>query len=187
MKNVNTNMNKYEKKIITVPNIISFIRLILIIIAANLLIKEDFINSFILYLIAVITDFLDGFLARGLKQISNLGKILDPLVDKLMIGSAIIILLYKSLMPAWYVIVVLGCSLINIIGGLIVIKKYNYVPSAILMGKIAAVSVMLTFLFNIAYSHTDLLIYVYTLSSFLLIISVCVYAYKIRNYILNNI
>jgi len=180
------NINKYEKKIITIPNTISMIRLVLVIVAANLLIKEDFFNSFVLYLTAVITDFFDGFLARRLNQVSNLGKILDPFVDKLMIGSAIIILFLKSLMPAWYLIVVLCCSLINIVGGFIVIKKYNYVPSAIFIGKLAAVFVMFTFLFNIAYFRADLLLYLYILSSSLLIISVFVYAYKVLSFLLRK-
>jgi len=168
-----------KKEIFTIPNIITFLRIVIVIFAANYLFKGDIINSFILYLVAIITDFLDGFLARGLKQITNLGKILDPLADKIMIGSAILILMYKGMMPIWYGAVVIGCSLINLIGGLILIKKYKYVPSAILIGKIAAVVVMLTFLFNIAfYLYEEILFYVYIASSLLLVASVGTYCYK---------
>ena len=173
------------KKNFTIPNIITCCRLVLIIFAGKYLINGDIINSFILYLIAIITDFLDGFLARRLNQISNLGIILDPVADKLMIGSAIIILLYKDLMPAWYGITIISCLFTNIIGGLILIKKYKYFPSAILIGKIAAVLVMFTFLLNIAFafdiaynSQPIWLIYMYIVSALLLISSVIVYGYK---------
>ena len=184
---INNKNNKYENKIITIPNIITLCRLIIIIFAGGFLIKNDIINSFVLYLIAIITDFLDGFLARGLKQISKLGKILDPLVDKLMIGSAIIILICKDFMPVWYGVIVISCFLINIIGGLIVIKKFNYVPSAIFVGKVAAVFTMFTFLINIPYFlYTNFLFYMYIASASLLITSVGVYVYKVYKNICNK-
>ena len=172
--------------IITLPNIITFIRLVITIFAAKNLIIGDFISSFVLYLIAIITDFFDGFLARRLKQISNLGKALDPIVDKIMIASAILILIYKDLMPIWYGIVFVICSLINLIGGLVLIKRYKYVPASIFVGKIAAVSIMITFLlnillyFNIAL-HNDysiILFSLYIISSIFLIASVVIYGYK---------
>jgi len=172
-----------EKKIFTIPNIITMCRIVIIVFAGRYLLLGDIINSFILYLIAIITDFLDGFLARGLKQVTNLGKILDPIADKLMIGSAILILIYKDMMPVWYGVVVIGCSVINLIGGLILIKKYKYVPSAILIGKFAAVGVMLSFLFNIVLflRYEETLFYFYILSSILLVASVVVYEYKSYN------
>ena len=175
-----------KKEIFTIPNIITISRIVIIIFAAKYLLDGNFINSFILYLIAIFTDFLDGFLARGLKQITNLGKILDPIADKLMIGSAIFILIYKDLMPIWYGVVVIGCFIVNLLGGLILIKKYKYVPSAIFVGKVAAVFTMLTFLINIAFSfHISYLnnfpiwlICIYIISSSLLIASVVIYGYK---------
>ena len=175
-----------KKEILTIPNIITISRIVIIIFAGKYLLKGDTINSFILYLIAIITDFLDGFLARGLKQISNLGKILDPLADKLMIGSAVIILIYMELMPAWYGIIIIVCFLTNLIGGLVLIKKYKYVPAAILIGKIAAVVTMITFLVNILFSvqivylnaYPVWLLCAYIVSSLLLIISVVVYGVK---------
>jgi len=168
-----------KKEIFTIPNIITFCRIIIIFFAGKYLLDGNIINSFILYLIAIFTDFLDGFLARGLGLVSNFGKVLDPIADKLMIGSAIIILIYKDLMPMWYGVVFIGCSLINLLGGLILIKKYKYVPSAILIGKVAAVLIMLTFLFNIAFFlYEEILFYLYIVSALLLIMSLIVYGYK---------
>lgn len=170
--------------IFTIANLITICRLVIIFVAGNLLISNDIINSFILYLIAIVTDFLDGFIARGLKQVSNLGKILDPLADKLMTVSAIIILMMKDLMPIWYGIVIIAFSLVNIIGAAIVVKKYKYIPTSILIGKIAAVSVMMTFLINIvAFLHPDFMQILYISSTTLIIVSVGTYIYKNYNII----
>ena len=138
-----------NKQIFSIPNIVSFIRIIIVVFAAIELANGNNINAFLLYLTAAITDFLDGLLARYLNQITSLGKVLDPIADKLMIGSAIIILATQGRMPLWFVIMILAGSVFNLAGGLLLIKKYNYVPSAIMLGKIAAVIIMVTFLLNI--------------------------------------
>lgn len=80
-------------KIKTIPNIISFIRILLIPILIYLFIKERIIESLIVFLFAVISDKLDGFIARKYKQESEFGKRLDAIADTLMIFS-IILLLY---------------------------------------------------------------------------------------------
>lgn len=87
-------MNKAQ--IITIPNIITLARIVIIVFAAIELLNQDNINAFLLYTTAAVTDLLDGFLARALNQVSNLGKIIDPLADKLMITSAIMILLAQG-------------------------------------------------------------------------------------------
>jgi hypothetical protein len=96
-----------------------------------------------------------------------------------MTGSAIVILIIKDLMPLWYGIVIIMFSFINIIGASVIIKKYKYVPSAILVGKIAAASVMFTFLSNIvAFLHQTFLSYLYIASITLIITSACIYGLK---------
>jgi len=61
-----------------------------------------------IFLIASLTDILDGHLARRRNQVSNLGKLLDPIADKLLISAALIVLVEKQLAPAWAVVVILG-------------------------------------------------------------------------------
>ena len=61
-----------------------------------------------LFILASITDFVDGFVARKLKQITQLGKLLDPLADKLLITSAFIALVELELAPAWIVVLIVG-------------------------------------------------------------------------------
>jgi hypothetical protein len=72
-------------------------------------------------------------------------------------------------------------SLINLLGGLFLIKKFNFVPSAVWIGKIAALSMIVTFLLNIVnYDYID---YLYYISALLLIASIIVYTIKSINII----
>jgi CDP-diacylglycerol--glycerol-3-phosphate 3-phosphatidyltransferase len=172
---------KVSNKIFTIPNIVSFIRILIVVFAAVELVKHNYMNSFLLYLTAALTDFIDGFLARKLNQVSELGKILDPFADKLMIGSALIILFIQGNAPFWYVAVIVSSILVNMIGGLIVMKKITTVPPSIMLGKIAAVFSMITFELNIAFSYyieyySTYLLYLYIISTVLLIISTIAYA-----------
>lgn len=61
-----------------------------------------------IFLAASLTDILDGHLARRRNQVSNLGKLLDPLADKLLVSAALIVLVEKHLAPAWAVVIILG-------------------------------------------------------------------------------
>jgi CDP-diacylglycerol---glycerol-3-phosphate 3-phosphatidyltransferase len=61
-----------------------------------------------IFLAASLTDILDGHLARRRNQVSNLGKLLDPIADKLLISAALIVLVEKHLAPAWAVVIILG-------------------------------------------------------------------------------
>ncbi|MDR0926991.1 MAG: CDP-alcohol phosphatidyltransferase family protein [Ignavibacteria bacterium] len=163
-----------QKKIFTIPNIISFCRILIIIFAARELYIGNNINSFILYLTAGLTDFLDGYLARKLNQISELGKMLDPIADKLMIGTAVIILLIQARMPIWYVSIIVARDLFNLLGGLWVSRKIKFVLPSVLIGKIAAVITMATFMLNIL--NVWFIEYLYYASVILLLVSSLIYA-----------
>ncbi|MGI8544868.1 MAG: CDP-diacylglycerol--glycerol-3-phosphate 3-phosphatidyltransferase [Aridibacter sp.] len=70
------------------------------------------INSYplaiIIFLVASLTDILDGHLARRRKQVSKIGALLDPIADKLLVSAALIVLVEKSLAPAWAVVIIIG-------------------------------------------------------------------------------
>jgi len=165
-----------KKEYLTIPNIISTVRIIIIIFAARELVNGNNFNSFFLYLSAALTDFFDGFLARKLNQISELGKILDPLADKLMIGSALIILLLQGRMPFWYVAIIIGRDLFILLGGFLISRKIKFVLPSIMIGKIAAVVTMLTFGLNIV--NFNYIEYFYYASALLVIISTIIYIQK---------
>ncbi len=86
----------------TIPNLISFVRLGAIPVFLWLLLGKDDPRSAALLLIAIaVTDFVDGAVARKLGQISEIGKFLDPLADRLAIFAAVVGGLVADVLPAW--------------------------------------------------------------------------------------
>ena len=64
--------------------------------------------SLAVFLIASLTDWLDGYLARRNNQVTTLGKLLDPLADKLLVLTAFLVILERQFIPAWMVIFMIG-------------------------------------------------------------------------------
>ena len=67
-----------------------------------------YVLAIVIFLIASLSDIVDGHLARRRDQVSTLGKFLDPVADKLLISAALIVLVEKHLAPSWAVVVILG-------------------------------------------------------------------------------
>ena len=79
----------------TIPNWLCFLRIALIPVFSVLFIKESYVAAFILMILAAATDAIDGKIARKFNMVSNLGKILDPIADKLSQIAIVIILIVK--------------------------------------------------------------------------------------------
>lgn len=99
------------------PNYLTIARIVVVPLLVVVLLTpfaEDWfgISSFALaiaiFLAASFTDILDGHLARRRNQVSKIGKLLDPIADKLLISAALIVLVEKHLAPAWAVVIILG-------------------------------------------------------------------------------
>src|SRR5688572_13230080 len=69
---------------------------------------SGYVLAIIIFIVAAVSDIVDGQLARRRKQVSTLGKFLDPIADKLLISAALIVLVEKHLAPSWAVVVILG-------------------------------------------------------------------------------
>jgi len=87
-------------------------------------------------LFGAFTDFLDGYIARKLNQISEWGKILDPLGDKFMIGTGAVMLVFTGIIPLWFGIIVVLRDVLIFLGGIYARKKLGYVISSNWTGKI---------------------------------------------------
>jgi CDP-diacylglycerol---glycerol-3-phosphate 3-phosphatidyltransferase len=100
-------------KLFNIPNLLSLSRIVTVPIFIVLLMtpspKRVFVAG-IVFAIACATDWLDGYLARRLGQITKIGKLLDPVADKILIMSALVILvnLRQDFVPAWIAIVIIG-------------------------------------------------------------------------------
>ncbi|OQA15450.1 MAG: putative CDP-diacylglycerol--glycerol-3-phosphate 3-phosphatidyl-transferase 2 [Firmicutes bacterium ADurb.Bin356] len=106
-----------------IPNILSSIRIAMVGVFVLFFVKGNYFAALGVYLLAIITDTLDGYLARRNNWTSDLGKVLDPLADKLMLIAALICFLLKGWIPLWLVIVVVGKELLMIIGGILLWKR----------------------------------------------------------------
>ncbi|HOA42757.1 MAG TPA: CDP-diacylglycerol--glycerol-3-phosphate 3-phosphatidyltransferase [Bacillota bacterium] len=90
------------------PNKLTVLRILLIPIFIILLLKRYYISSGILFILASATDALDGHIARKHNLITNFGKIMDPLADKLLVTSAMICLVELGEVAGWMVIIILA-------------------------------------------------------------------------------
>jgi cardiolipin synthase (CMP-forming) len=87
--------------------------------------------------LAVLTDLLDGFLARKLHQVTDLGKVLDPLADKIGIGIYAVLITWTGDVPVWFVVFILLRDLFIFTGGLYIRRVKKIIPQSNWPGKIA--------------------------------------------------
>jgi len=131
------------KDILLIPNLLSVARIALIFLPAYLIAEQNPGNRpYILLLIAIgiVSDILDGVLARRLNQISDLGKILDPVADKVCTGVLVIALYLYSDFPLWAVLVILVRDFSLLIGALFLVRKRSEITTSNMVGKLAALS-----------------------------------------------
>ena len=94
-----------------VPNLLSLFRILLVPLLVVVLLTKFDGKEFVglgLFLLASLTDFLDGFIARRLHLVTRLGKLLDPAADKILTSAAFISLVELGLAPAWMVVVIIA-------------------------------------------------------------------------------
>ena len=101
-----------RKSLISLPNVLTYLRIATIPIIVVLLIPPMWPESqglaFLIFLAASITDYLDGILARRHNLVTPLGKLLDPLADKLLTSAVMIMLIPHGKVPAWLVFIIIG-------------------------------------------------------------------------------
>ncbi|OPX26586.1 MAG: hypothetical protein B1H05_02035 [Candidatus Cloacimonas sp. 4484_140] len=149
-KNGFAKANFDPKTVITIPNVVTLIRLLILPFVLVALSKGQNVQAFILILIAGFTDVLDGFLAKILHQATTIGKILDPLVDKIFIVSILIFLYIYRSFPSWAFYLIIALELLILIGGYWLIMKHHKIPSSNIPGKIAVIFISLaTYLYVI--------------------------------------
>ena len=88
-----------SSRIVTVPNLLTVFRMVLIPVFVSLLFYQRFVLALAVFFVAGVTDGLDGLLARRFNQKSQLGTILDPIADKLMLVTAFVVLSMRSVFP----------------------------------------------------------------------------------------
>lgn len=138
------------------PNLLSLLRLCMVpVFVLSYFSKMDGSDTvaLVVFVLAAITDVLDGMLARKLNKISNLGKVLDPLGDKLMALSALACLTIDRIIPIWAVIVLLGKEVLMCAGGLFVYKRKAFMPPSNYFGKTSTVVSFVAFVILLMFKN----------------------------------
>lgn len=126
-----------SSQILTIPNVLSFVRLTLVPVFLVLVLVGEDLPALIVLVVSSITDFLDGVLARRLNQITRLGQLLDPAADRLFIFAALIGLALRGTVPWWFLAIIVGRDMLLLVLG-IVLANFGYGPLPVHhLGKIA--------------------------------------------------
>jgi CDP-diacylglycerol--glycerol-3-phosphate 3-phosphatidyltransferase len=106
--------NERINSLLTHPNTLTLFRIIAVPIIVVLLMMPNRFTAFLaglIFSVAAITDYFDGYLARRYGLVSNLGKVMDPVADKLLVSCSLIMLSTLGWMPAWIACIIIGREL----------------------------------------------------------------------------
>lgn len=177
-----------KKEFLYISNQVSVLRVLLVIPLIFLLINQNSSNTIIItaILIAIyISDLLDGYLARKLNQVSELGKIIDPLADKIAVVSIVIILYLQGRVETWFFVIVIARDLLILMFGLYLKSRNKIVLMSNYPGKAAVFSIGIIILLTVFNTGSCELLqkvisYLYYISVILIIYSL--YLYLMRFY-----
>ncbi len=168
-----------------VPNCLTLLRILMVPVFVVFMLVDIFgaadqYIAGVIFILASITDTLDGYLARKNNQITVFGKFMDPLADKLLVCSAMICLVELRLLPSWIVIIIVGREFI-ISGFRLIAAERGIVIAASYWGKFKTVSQMIMVILLVFHfgGFFDILEQIFIwLSVILTVISLVDYMYK---------
>lgn len=129
-------MTEKKRYSMTISNIITVSRLALLPFIVYFLLSGQRVVAFVIMLVSLLSDGLDGYLARKLNQESRLGKFLDPLCDKIFLAVVLLTLLYLKAVPLWAVIVIVLRDFLILLGSFILLKTKAVVEPSNTFGKL---------------------------------------------------
>lgn len=141
-----TQMNlSIRQQFLTVPNLLSMLRLALVPVFLYLLINERYVLAICALALASLTDYLDGYFARKWNQITRLGQLLDPAADRLYIFSTLVGLAYVGQIPVWIVAVIFARDAMLAVA-YVILANFGYGPLPVhYLGKAATFALLYSF------------------------------------------
>lgn len=175
---------------ITIPNILTIIRLACV----PWMAREIYVSggsshlSAFLFLGIWCTDVLDGWIARHFNQVSDVGKLLDPLVDKIFQITTGVMMVIVGRLPVWVPVCMVIKEIIMVIGGAVMLK-HKYVVSAAWYGKLTTVLFAFAFatIFFLPKEYIYLSPYIFILPLGMMVFSLLRYAMKVISLLKNGI
>lgn len=140
MDNENKKIIKQKSDLWTVPNILTYLRFALVVPFVILFLNEKYLESAICIGLSGISDCLDGFFARKLNQVTQLGKLLDPIADKITLISVMFCMaFYAPNVVIPILVVLIAKDVAMLIGGVSLLKRKITPPAAEWFGKLATI------------------------------------------------
>jgi cardiolipin synthase len=140
-----TEQGAVSDRVLTVPNVISLGRLVLVPVFAVLIAVGNDGWALVVLAVSGASDWLDGVLARRLGQVSKLGQMLDPAADRLFILVTLLALAWRDLVPWWLVIVLVARDVV-LLGLFAVVARHGYGPLPVhLAGKAGTFALLYAF------------------------------------------
>jgi cardiolipin synthase len=133
-----------SRRILTIPNLISFLRIATIPLFVTLIVDEDTTRAgLILFGVVAATDWVDGVLARATGQVSEVGKVLDPVADRFAIAAGLIALVVRGAFPLWAALLILVRDLAILAAGLVLLVRRGGRIEVRYLGKVATFGLMM--------------------------------------------
>lgn len=132
-----------SSRVLTVPNLISVVRIAMIPVFWALIVDPDTTASgIVLFGVVVATDWVDGTIARRTGQVSELGKVLDPVADRAAIAAGLIALVVRGAFPLWAAVLILARDVAVLIAGAVLAAKGRRIDVR-WIGKVATFALMI--------------------------------------------
>lgn len=170
-----------QKVVRNIPNILTLFRIVLIPFIVISIVNNEYIIAIMFFIISGLTDVLDGFIARKFNFITDFGKLIDPLADKLTQISTLIVLVIKGLIPYWILIIILLKEVIMVCGASFLYGKSTVVSSK-WFGKLSTVVLYIAIflsmaikLFNLPAIYDTINFYIYCAAVVTTIFSLIMY------------
>lgn len=137
-----------------IPNILSMIRILLVAVFVVVFFSDvSKIWALVVFIAAGTTDVVDGILARKFNWITDLGKILDPLADKLMQCTALVCLCIEAVVPIWFLLIFVSKEIMTLFIGFLVIRRRSVVVVSKWYGKTAVCLFYATIFFAVIFKY----------------------------------
>lgn len=132
------NSNNFKENC-NIPNLLSILRIIIIGPFVYYFLKDNYVMAAVMIAISGISDMFDGYIARKFNQITKLGAMLDPVADKITLGSVVICMCIKIPVIMPIIIILLVKEILMLLAGLVLLKKHKTPPPAQWYGKVATI------------------------------------------------
>jgi cardiolipin synthase len=108
--------SRASSAVLNIPNIITVARVLLVPVLIHFLLGQDYAAALLVFAVAAVSDAVDGFLARRFNQFTRFGAVMDPIADKAILLSAVVVLGWSGLLPPWLAAAIVARDLL-IVGG----------------------------------------------------------------------